>query len=252
MTELKTHQDEHFSVLCNAWEKESGCPWPDCRSQKRSTVFQSKTAFKKHLRTHFKSHWCQHPGCTYDKPFGNERDVDRHRRSRHLLMRCFTCTFPSCSSSFARKDKLDLHTRKEHPSSYCGMDHCGRIVLNLDRDDHFNKFHNGRPLEGQRSFFRYEQDGIFECALPGCESTISRFNSTSVQRHLNTSHGLDYWLTRDMVNHLRNAEGCPETLTIRQKEIFTKSIRFRPCDICTKKIIDARAILPDTTVKNSV
>ena len=257
MQDLKTHHDKHFSVLSSEWKEETGCPWPKCRSQKRSTVFQNKTAFRKHLRTHFKSLWCEHPGCTYDRPFRSRSDVNRHMQSKHVHTQSFTCNFPSCSSAFTRKDKLDLHTRKEHPSSSCAMDHYGRIVLDVDRDDHFNTFHNGRPLEHRSHKASWSgESGIVECALPGCESTISRFNPSSARRHLNTNHGIDLNTAGTLLSHFRWIEGfpesCPESLMMRKENNFTRSKRYRRCNICARKKATAGEIQPDATVNNSV
>ena len=189
MDDLRSHQDNHFSILSDKWKEQYGCTWDDCRSQKRNRVFRSKTAFRKHLRTHFKSHWCEYPGCDYDKPFGSRCDVERHMNTKYHTSE-LTCKFPSCSFAFARQDKLDLHTRNKHPSSYCAMDHCGKTVLDMDRDDHFNVFHNGKPIESLG--YTENRAGVYECALPGCESSVSRFNSTAAKRHLQTSHCIDY------------------------------------------------------------
>ena len=255
MRNLERHHNEHLSVLSDEWKEKSICPWPDCRSRKRSTEFQNKSVFKRHLRTHFKSHWCQHPGCNYDKPFGSRYDLDRHMQSRHLYTRSFACKFPSCSSTFARKDKLDLHNRARHPTSYCRMDHCGRIVLDLDRDDHFKNFHDGHCYElGSRS--TQIENGIFECALAGCESTVSRFNSASAQRHLATCHGIDYWAAGLIVRQLPrilglrgrlNEESSSKIMTISLEDVTIGRDHVRPCSICTKNAVTGTALSGPTT-----
>ena len=94
MHDLKAHQDQHFVLSKEIW-----LPVACLRSQKRSTVFHKKTAFRECLRTHFKSHSCERPGCDYNKPFGNRRDLDRHMQCKNLHTRSFYLQLPLNSST---------------------------------------------------------------------------------------------------------------------------------------------------------
>ncbi|KAI8632970.1 hypothetical protein F5Y19DRAFT_472153 [Xylariaceae sp. FL1651] len=73
-----------------------------------------------HKRYHDRTHECTYEGC--DKKFGTKTHLDRHINDRHLKLRAYHCTEPSCpwfkgGKSFPRKDNWRRHMVKKHGST---------------------------------------------------------------------------------------------------------------------------------------
>ncbi|KAI3316708.1 hypothetical protein HD806DRAFT_517004 [Xylariaceae sp. AK1471] len=73
-----------------------------------------------HKRYHDRTHECTYVGC--DMKFGTKTHLDRHIYDRHLPIKTFHCTEPTCvwfkgGKSFPRKDNLRRHMMKKHGMS---------------------------------------------------------------------------------------------------------------------------------------
>ncbi|KAI0388786.1 hypothetical protein F5Y17DRAFT_180120 [Xylariaceae sp. FL0594] len=70
-----------------------------------------------HKRYHYRNHECTYPNC--DRKFGTKTHLDRHINDRHLKLKTYHCTDPSCAwfkggKSFPRKDNWRRHMLKKH------------------------------------------------------------------------------------------------------------------------------------------
>ncbi|KAI8948400.1 hypothetical protein F4801DRAFT_591910 [Xylaria longipes] len=73
-----------------------------------------------HKRYHDRAHECTYPGC--DRRFGTRTHLDRHINDRHLKLKAYHCTEPTCAwfkggKSFPRKDNWRRHMIKKHGST---------------------------------------------------------------------------------------------------------------------------------------
>ncbi|KAI3320776.1 hypothetical protein HD806DRAFT_524474 [Xylariaceae sp. AK1471] len=73
-----------------------------------------------HKRYHDRTHECTYAGC--DKKFGTKTHLDRHINDRHLKLKAYHCTEPTCQwfkggKSFPRKDNWRRHMIKKHGST---------------------------------------------------------------------------------------------------------------------------------------
>ncbi|KAI0802452.1 hypothetical protein GGR55DRAFT_692153 [Xylaria sp. FL0064] len=73
-----------------------------------------------HKRYHDRTHECPYGGC--DRKFGTKTHLDRHINDRHLKLKAYHCTEPSCpwfkgGKSFPRKDNWRRHMIKKHGST---------------------------------------------------------------------------------------------------------------------------------------
>ncbi|KAI1181314.1 hypothetical protein F4777DRAFT_573387 [Nemania sp. FL0916] len=73
-----------------------------------------------HKRYHDRTHECTYPGC--DRKFGTKTHLDRHINDRHLKLKAYHCTEPTCAwfkggKSFPRKDNWRRHMIKKHGST---------------------------------------------------------------------------------------------------------------------------------------
>ncbi|KAI0458041.1 hypothetical protein F5B21DRAFT_461077 [Xylaria acuta] len=73
-----------------------------------------------HKRYHDRAHECTYPGC--DRKFGTRTHLDRHINDRHLKLKAYHCTEPTCAwfkggKSFPRKDNWRRHMVKKHGST---------------------------------------------------------------------------------------------------------------------------------------
>ena len=222
--DVRIHQAAHLSELSHQWEPDSICPWPNCRSSTSGTTFKSISCYKKHLKTHMKSYWCDRPGCKYDKPFGTTYDLYRHVQTAHNNA-ALCCPLDHCSQRFFRRDKLEEHIRAAHSTCICSFDHCGMIILDTQatKDAHLVTFHHDKPN--------------FECTLPGCESTTSSFDQAGATRHLCHQHGLTYGqngtATRFLDRVKLRQRGDIKTITLHSRG---KRQRIRPCNGCAQKV----------------
>ena len=221
---IRSHQAEHLSKLCKQWEIDSSCPWPICRSHASNVTFMSLTTFRKHFQqTHLKSKWCHLAGCKIDKPFGTQHDLRRHIRTAHDYDNTFCCPLESCSQSFSRQDKLDNHVAKAHNTCKCQFDHCGSVILDAQatKNDHSTTFHQERPT--------------FECALKGCESTISRFNRKGAERHLVSHHRVtsSWGSARKFLRRVEKMERGDIKIITAGARYTNQCIRL--CKICSQK-----------------
>ncbi|KAJ3557965.1 hypothetical protein NPX13_g9821 [Xylaria arbuscula] len=72
-----------------------------------------------HKRYHDRTHECTYEGC--DRKFGTKTHLDRHVNDRHLKLKAYHCTEPTCpwfkgGKSFPRKDNWRRHMIKKHGS----------------------------------------------------------------------------------------------------------------------------------------
>ncbi|KAI0405537.1 hypothetical protein F4802DRAFT_606798 [Xylaria palmicola] len=78
-----------------------------------------------HKRYHDRTHECTYPGC--DRKFGTKTHLDRHINDRHLKLKAYHCTEPTCAwfkggKSFPRKDNWRRHMIKKHGSTQQDFD----------------------------------------------------------------------------------------------------------------------------------
>ena len=223
IADFTLHQDEHFSEISKHWKVQSACTWPgSCRSQRLGKIFKTLASFRKHLRTHFRSHWCQDNGCTYDKAFATLCDLNRHVQSIHSNSWNFVCPLESCSQSFPRRDKLEEHVKKEHDTYECGLHHCGKVVVDVERENHMKLFHQDKPG--------------YECALPGYESTTSLFNEEAARKHLRKHHSVDCYAAIYLTSFFFKTTSTDIKTIIKAPN---SRVRVLPCKICTKQVPSA-------------
>ena len=222
---IEAHQDEHFSKLCKQWKPDFTCPWPNCRFSSSNRTFTAFSTFRKHLRIHLKSKWCHYPSCSYGKPFGTQYDLSRHIRGAHDNGNTLRCPLESCSRGFFRQDKLEEHVRRAHSICKCSFDHCEVIIIDTQasKDSHLAAFHHVKPT--------------FECALTGCESAVSRFNTEKAKQHLVSHHGLGsgyYGAAQYLLRRVeRSQRGDLKTISMNTRG--TK-VPIRPCELCIDKL----------------
>ncbi|KAI2632746.1 hypothetical protein GGS21DRAFT_521066 [Xylaria nigripes] len=70
-----------------------------------------------HKRYHDRTHECTYAGC--NRKFGTKTHLDRHINDRHLKLKTYHCTEPTCAwfrggKSFPRKDNWRRHMVKKH------------------------------------------------------------------------------------------------------------------------------------------
>jgi len=204
--ELNTHHESHVADLVKSakGEKTSHCGWYGCSSQEPKK-YQSLTALKKHLRRHVKHNWCPLANCNL--AFAWPSDLERHIRTVHTKDRSWRCPVENCDRSidgFVRKDKLDDHINKAHENVRCPIDHCGALILATKTDEHLQLLHSGKNTQSRRVGSQLGNgDEIWECGLPGCETTKSYFNYSSAQRHLETDHLVYYDSSGKMISSSR-------------------------------------------------
>jgi hypothetical protein len=232
--DLIGHLEHHREQVLQQWQAPSMCTWHECPSRKSQIVFRTWGDYNKHLKTHVKTHWCTADGCDFDKPFRSSHDLKRHMKTKHSTTREFYCPLNSCegnSLGFPRKDKLDEHIRKDHDNFRCQFDHCDAVVLDIERDAHIQNFHRGK--EGPSHF----EDGCYECALSGCESTSSMFNYKSTVKHLRIHHGLQYYASGSLVHHCYYGKAL-----IPDRSVTITSMRpEQTCKVCLRKKDIARS-----------
>ncbi|TRX98531.1 hypothetical protein FHL15_000605 [Xylaria flabelliformis] len=88
---------------------------PEC-----SREFDQIHKLNHHKRYHDRAHECTYPGC--DRKFGTRTHLDRHINDRHLKLKAYHCTEPTCAwfkggKSFPRKDNWRRHMIKKHGST---------------------------------------------------------------------------------------------------------------------------------------
>jgi hypothetical protein len=183
--------------------------------KRKIKTFETAGPLNKHLKDHVKDLWCFKPNC--NEAFARISDLDRHIRAKHSKDRRHPCPIETCdrhANGFARKDHLDRHTRKEHPNFRCGFHHCGAQVLECEIEDHITFGH-----------------GCYECSLPGCESTTSKFTYKSAQKHLRAHHRINTY------------SAYPENLNVSMRSGDGALVMVRPtgrwslvgpCNNCTK------------------
>ncbi|KAJ8114967.1 hypothetical protein ONZ43_g4777 [Nemania bipapillata] len=88
---------------------------PECHRE-----FDQIHKLNHHKRYHDRTHECTYAGC--DKKFGTKTHLDRHINDRHLKLKAYHCTDPTCAwfkggKSFPRKDNWRRHMMKKHGST---------------------------------------------------------------------------------------------------------------------------------------
>ncbi|KAI1738185.1 hypothetical protein F4680DRAFT_192726 [Xylaria scruposa] len=81
-----------------------------------------------HKRYHDRAYECAYPDC--DRKFGTRTHLDRHINDRHLKLKAYHCTDPTCAwfkggKSFPRKENWRRHMIKNHgstPRDFEGME----------------------------------------------------------------------------------------------------------------------------------
>jgi len=223
------HSYNHLEAIVASAEHDSTfrCSWHGCASQKRKvTTFKNFSALNRHLKQHIKEHWCINANCNV--AFARESDLKRHIRSKHSEDRSYRCPIDTCDRSingFARKDKLNEHTRKEHANFRCNFDHCEVRVLESEMNDHLIHFHSGKDTAIN------QHEGTFECSFAGCESTKSKFTYSSANNHLRAHHLIYYESTTKMLSQAR----LRGPIALREGAFVITDpdrIRFSPCNNC--------------------
>ncbi|QDS69683.1 hypothetical protein FKW77_009646 [Venturia effusa] len=230
------HQQGHYDQICKARpvDTEYRCGWHACKT---GHTFQNKPALRRHVKQHIKPYMCTAPSCGLY--FSRKSDVERHVRTKHSQHLLY-CPVEECDRhihGFPRKDKLDEHTRKAHDNFLCKFAHCKAQVLESAREEHVADFHSGRKTarasEKTREYYFFEEiEGIFECSLPGCESTTSRFNSKLAYRHLRFAHSMDGWYSDSVVR--RSARDTTVSGTAENPFIIKNhdGRKVSPCKVC--------------------
>ncbi|CAG9978343.1 unnamed protein product [Clonostachys byssicola] len=153
------------------------CTEANCRSKAQ---WKTLSQFTQHIRNiHQQPLLCTVPGCTHQRPFGKQTDLNRHVKTKHEATETFLCGDESCPAhvhGFERKDKLLKHLREHHPQVQCTKTHCSAIVADFQQQSHMEQDH-----------------GPFECALGHCRtSPPSNFTQVRLHRHLKNHHKLSY------------------------------------------------------------
>jgi len=241
------HQQAHCDDLIQAAQASKRlsfiCGWESCKLHKNAREFKTMGALRKHLQQHVKNHWCSHATCSIS--FSRRSDLKRHMETKHSTNRPFFCSFDACDRSadgFARKDKLDDHLKKTHPMFQCSFDHCESKVLESEMHFHLNEMHSGKTIELQR-------EGMYECNLSGCESSLSRFNALSAKKHLIRHHGVSdggaWWA-------VNNAPKSGPHDTRGGSFILWSGARMsnRPCPCCARDKTSTKAAIDHRTRAN--
>ncbi|KAI1114671.1 hypothetical protein F5Y14DRAFT_158275 [Nemania sp. NC0429] len=88
---------------------------PECNRE-----FDQIHKLNHHKRYHDRTHECPYAGC--ERKFGTKTHLDRHINDRHLKLKAYHCTEPTCAwfkggKSFPRKDNWRRHMVKKHGST---------------------------------------------------------------------------------------------------------------------------------------
>ncbi|EME83570.1 uncharacterized protein MYCFIDRAFT_81596 [Pseudocercospora fijiensis CIRAD86] len=77
----------------------------------------------RHMRIHTRPFVCQETGCKITRGFASKNDLERHKKSVHLMMpeagpkawyMCPVGGFDKCVQLWPRKDNLRVHMRRQH------------------------------------------------------------------------------------------------------------------------------------------
>ncbi|TGJ88116.1 hypothetical protein E0Z10_g703 [Xylaria hypoxylon] len=123
----KLKPDPNFSPNSSKLSPLSGpLVCPEC-----SREFDQIHKLNHHKRYHDRTHECTYEGC--ERKFGTKTHLDRHINDRHLKLRAYHCTEPTCGwfkggKSFPRKDNWRRHMIKKHGSTAQDFD---RMELSL-------------------------------------------------------------------------------------------------------------------------
>ncbi|CZR55627.1 uncharacterized protein PAC_05515 [Phialocephala subalpina] len=169
---LKTHSKE----------RAFNCPDSSCASS--SLGFSRKDKLDAHIKTRhphlidiIQSRRCNVHGCTVKNPFDSIEDLQAHFVTAHEDHRPHRCLVEKCTrhvNGFTTRGKLVEHIKAEHDPPNCTFDHCGFRSLGNVTVEHIQRLH---------------QDS-WECRLPGCEGSRSRFSYERFRTHLSDHHDI--------------------------------------------------------------
>ena len=172
---LKTHSKE----------REFKCPDSGCTSN--SLGFSRKDKLDAHIKARhpylmniIQSLRCDVHGCATKKPFNTIEDLKAHFVTTHEYNRQHRCPVESCtrhSNGFTASAKLVKHIEAEHDPPMCTFDHCDFRSLGRVMDRHVQQYHQG--------IFN-----SWECKLPGCEESRSKFGYERLRAHLSHHHDI--------------------------------------------------------------
>ncbi|GAW23279.1 hypothetical protein ANO14919_128330 [Xylariales sp. No.14919] len=117
----KVNSDPSFSPNSSKLSPSSNAyVCPEC-----SREFDQIHKLNHHKRYHDRTHECTYEGC--DRKFGTKTHLDRHINDRHLKLKAYHCTEPTCAwfkggKSFPRKDNWRRHMIKKHGSTQQDFD----------------------------------------------------------------------------------------------------------------------------------
>ena len=170
---LKTHSKE----------REFKCPDSGCTSN--SLGFSRKDKLDAHIKARhpylmniIQSLRCDVHGCATKKPFNTIEDLKAHFVTTHEYNRQHRCPVESCtrhSNGFTALAKLSKHIEAEHDPPKCTFDHCDFRSLGNVMDQHIRQYHQG----------------VWECKLPGCEESRSKFGYERLRAHLSHHHDIE-------------------------------------------------------------
>ncbi|KAF2418379.1 hypothetical protein EJ08DRAFT_63564 [Tothia fuscella] len=229
-SELTRHQEAHALQLCEQWAVPSQCHWPYCSSIKKCRIFSTRRDMQKHIhRAHIKRYWCSQRTCNLG--FSAPSDFNRHAYTAHSEERNYLCSVEDCNRSFngfSRVDKLNEHKRRDHENVLCPFDHCGMSMVEIDWEKHVNRFH----------FANSNYDKVYECSLPGCESTDSKFTYVHAQKHLEKGHGLNWSRVNNILHSSKRIDETePHSFMLQNDRAGRSDVSTdcKPCVTCAKK-----------------
>jgi hypothetical protein len=187
---LKTHSKE----------RAFDCPDSSCASS--SLGFSRKDKLDAHIKTRhphlmniIQSRRCDVHGCTVKKPFNSIEDLQTHFATAHEYNRPHRCPVGECTrytNGFTTRGKLVDHIKAEHDPPNCKFHHCDFRSLGNVMVEHIQRVH---CLDN------------WECRLPGCEESISRFYYERFRTHLSDHHDIGNPFYRDVVAASRYSKG---------------------------------------------
>jgi len=167
---LKTHSKE----------RAFNCPDSSCASS--CLGFSRKDKLDAHIKTRHphlmdivQSRRCDVHGCIVKKLFDSIEDLRAHFATAHQSRHPHRCPVEECTrhkNGFTSRGKLIEHIKAEHDPPNCIFDHCDFRSLGNSMVEHVRRVHLG----------------AWECKLPGCKGSKSRFTRDRLRTHLIHHH----------------------------------------------------------------
>jgi len=220
--EVTLHQRMHGKEVLGNWTTNGRCTWNGCVSKAK---FGTRKSLQTHLENiHINPLTCTVPACSHKRPFRNNFDLERHKKTAHTKTRNFECPFPNCDAkpkAFMRRDKWlnhfrEIHGEEEAGNLACPLPHC----LNPVEE-------SSNPRERFPEHIKKEH-GNYECGLGSCRQKLSSYFSEQVlQEHLQRHHGM----RRSAVVDVQSAVKRDRERTIRAVHV-PKDVYCGKCTVC--------------------